>query len=183
MPASPQYEAYYVSISGTSMAAPHVTGAIAVLQGAAKARLGRRLTPDELEAALTGSAVRMSKRDRLYDFPCGGPLVPCGTDTVGTTDAPYAKWQIGAGALDIGASPERPASGPRPAAAEGTIPAGPGELPTAPAITLPPLTKPAPKAVKKPKAKEAHGVQAPQGRIAQASPAPLREDQGEEASA
>ena len=40
--AKPEYEPYYFSSSGTSMAAPHVTGAIAVVQSAAQARLGRR---------------------------------------------------------------------------------------------------------------------------------------------
>jgi subtilisin family serine protease len=134
IPANPQYEPFYTAISGTSMAAPHVTGAIAVLQGAARAKLGRRLSPDEVEKVLTGSAARMTKLDALYDFPCGSvPGLDCGTDTAGTTGAPYAPWQVGAGALNLNAGLASLAATPKPTPPPpAVIPAGPKELPPAP---------------------------------------------------
>lgn len=101
--ADPAHEPFYFSSSGTSMAAPHVTGAIAVIQSAAQARLGRRLSPDEVKSLLAGSADPMTKIDGLWDWPCGTEaFVACGTDVAGTTAQPYADWQVGAGALDVG---------------------------------------------------------------------------------
>jgi serine protease AprX len=108
VPPRPEYEPWYFSSSGTSMAAPHVTGAIAVIQDAASAKLGRRLTPDEVKTLLTRTAAPMTKVDGLWDWPCGStPLfIDCGTDVDGTTGQPYAPWQVGAGALDVGAALE-----------------------------------------------------------------------------
>jgi hypothetical protein len=113
------------------MAAPHVTGSIAVLQGAARARLGRRLTPDEVEAVLTRSTAPMGRKDALYDFPCADqvPGFQCGADVEGTTNAPYARWQVGAGALHVGSAlaaiGQQPAASPPPALPPGLPPPPP----------------------------------------------------------
>lgn len=47
---------YYASSSGTSMAAPHVAGVIALVQQAARAHLGRWLTPVEVRNLLQNTA-------------------------------------------------------------------------------------------------------------------------------
>jgi serine protease AprX len=106
VPPKPEYEPRYVSMSGTSMAAPMVTGAIAVVQSRAAAEVGRRLTPDELKALLASTAAPMTKADGFWDYPCGAIalFVDCGADVNGTTGQPYASWQVGAGALDIQAA-------------------------------------------------------------------------------
>lgn len=103
----PEYAAMYMPLSGTSMAAPHVAGAIAVLQSYAIAKLGRSLTPDEVKQILTASAAPMPKRDLLWDWPCGSApiFVGCGeTKADGMTGQPYQRWQVGAGALDTTAA-------------------------------------------------------------------------------
>ncbi|MDQ3739944.1 MAG: S8 family serine peptidase [Actinomycetota bacterium] len=107
----PQYEPFYAPSSGTSMAAPHVTGAIAVIQDAAEARLTRRLSPDEVKALLARTATRLTKYDALWDFPCGD-LFPCGSDLGGTTMKGYERWQVGAGALNLGAALDTVAKAP-----------------------------------------------------------------------
>jgi serine protease AprX len=112
IPGKPEYEAFYAPSSGTSMAAPHVTGAIAVMQDAAQARLGRRLMPDEVKALLVRTAAPLTGIDALWDFPCGD-LLPCGSDIAGTTMKPYEHWQVGAGALDLHAALDAIARLPR----------------------------------------------------------------------
>jgi serine protease AprX len=57
----------YFDLSGTSMAAPHVAGYVAVLQEAAREGLGRYLTPAEVEDVL---------EDTAYQFEVGGEYVP-----------------------------------------------------------------------------------------------------------
>ena len=95
----------YAASSGTSMAAPHVTGAVAVIQSKALAKLGRRLSPDEVREVLVRSAAPMTKPDLFYDWPCDDVFfLPCGTQSGGMTGAPYQSWQVGAGALDIRAA-------------------------------------------------------------------------------
>ena len=97
-PEAVQYEASYMVLSGTSMAAPHVAGAIAVIQSAARARLGRLLTPDEVRSVLTSSADPMTKTDSLWDWPCGTTLFqPCGGPIDGTTGKPMraGRWARG----------------------------------------------------------------------------------------
>jgi serine protease AprX len=97
----------YVPSSGTSMAAPHVTAAVAVLQSKALQTLGRKLSPDEVRDLLVRSAAPMTKNDSFYDWPCGEPYYPVTCpieDFGGTTDQPYVSWQVGAGALDIRAA-------------------------------------------------------------------------------
>lgn len=56
-PVIPPDTAYYASASGTSMAAPHVAGVIALVQEAALASRGSYLTPDEVKNLLQNTAV------------------------------------------------------------------------------------------------------------------------------
>ena len=112
IPDRPEYEAFYAPSSGTSMAAPHVTGAIAVIQDAAQTRLGRRLTPDEVKALLVKTATPLTKVDALWDFPCG-EITPCGGTFPGTTGKAYERWQVGAGALSVGRAVDAVASLPK----------------------------------------------------------------------
>src|SRR4051812_41733800 len=72
----PEDVPYYVPLSGTSMASPQVAGAVAVVQSAAKAKLGRWLTPDEVKSVLQGSALPMTAKDTYWDWPCDLPLFP-----------------------------------------------------------------------------------------------------------
>ena len=100
----PQDIPYYVPISGSSMAAPHVVGAIAVIDSAARQALGRVLTPDEVKQLLADTAVPMTGRDLMYDWPFCPDLQLCGTVQAGLTGKPYAKGQVGAGYLDVDAA-------------------------------------------------------------------------------
>ncbi|MFL5894887.1 MAG: S8 family serine peptidase [Thermoleophilaceae bacterium] len=105
----PEYALQYLPLSGTSMASPHVAGAAAVIQSYAKAKLGRLLTPDEVKSALVASAQPMTKKDVLWDWPCGSSaiFVGCGETTNGAPDltgVPYQDWQVGAGALNVTAA-------------------------------------------------------------------------------
>jgi hypothetical protein len=86
------------------LAAPHVVGAIAVIDSAAKKALGRVLTPDEVKALLAETAMPMTGRDLIYDWPFCPDLGACGTVVTGLTGKPYAKWQVGAGYLDVDAA-------------------------------------------------------------------------------
>jgi serine protease AprX len=94
---------YYVPLSGTSMASPQVAGAVAVIQSAAQAKLGRYLTPDEVKSLLTSSATPMTRSDLIWDWPCGTSalFVDCGTKISGETGQPYQAWHVGAGMLDV----------------------------------------------------------------------------------
>jgi serine protease AprX len=128
VPPRPEYEPFYVPLSGTSMAAPHVVGAIAVVQSAARARLGRRLTPAEVRTLLIDTAAPMTGTDSLYDFPCA-PLGVCGGEFAGTTGRPYQPFQVGAGHLDVAAAIARlapPPSAGGPGGGGGGAPGGGG---------------------------------------------------------
>lgn len=102
----PEWAAYYEPLSGTSMAAPHVAGGVAVVQSAAIQLLGRRLSPDEVKNILAGTAVSMTKDDLFYDWPCGYPLFfECGERIPDLmTGQPYQDWQVGAGAMNVAAA-------------------------------------------------------------------------------
>ena len=115
-PGKESLETYYTPLTGTSMAAPALTGAVAVMQSAAKARLGRFLTPAEVEGIVTRNADAMTPIDALYDFPCGTPGTECGTapDGLGLTGQPLEKWQNGAGYLDIPGAVAEVEAIPRP---------------------------------------------------------------------
>ncbi len=103
---TPIQNVFYVAPNGTSMAAPHVAGAVAVIQDAAVDKLGRRLTPDEVKQVIEAGATAMSGIDGLYDI-CeweGIPFIedtPCGQDDDTHTQQPYEPWQVGAGYLNV----------------------------------------------------------------------------------
>src|SRR3954452_23564123 len=94
---------YYVPLSGTSMASPQVAGAVAVIQSAAQAKLGRYLSPDEVKSLLVSSATPMTRSDLIWDWPCGTSalFVDCGTKLSGETGQTYEAWHVGAGMLDV----------------------------------------------------------------------------------
>ncbi|MCA1727330.1 MAG: S8 family serine peptidase, partial [Actinobacteria bacterium] len=101
-------DAFYVPVSGTSQAAPHVTGAVAVIQQVAKAHLGRLLSPDEVKKVLMASAAPMTGTDGFWDFPCGTPVtIDCGTSVKNDdrwTDLSgevYQPYHVGAGYLSV----------------------------------------------------------------------------------
>jgi subtilisin family serine protease len=105
----PEVQAFYVAQTGTSMSAPHVAGAIAVIQSKALAALGRQLTPAEVRDVLTSTAAPMTKPDVMYNWPCGEQFfVDCGSrlDSNGPvmTGQPYQDWHVGAGAMDVAAA-------------------------------------------------------------------------------
>lgn len=141
----------YESKSGTSMAAPHVTGTIAVLQSAARAKLGRRLTPIEVKRVLVDGAAPMT--DPAGVAPACTPereiTTGCSEGTCSVTGTcrpalkkgvPYERWEAGAGYVDVrGALREidEMAAPPAPAA-PASAPAPTAEAaPTAPAVTAP----------------------------------------------
>jgi serine protease AprX len=117
-----QYEPFYMPLSGTSMAAPHVAGAVAVMQSEAQTKLGRRLTPAEVRQALIDSSTPMTGVDGLWDWPCGEvPIfVDCGAHVSGTTGQPYARWQVGAGYLDVAGALQRVDALPKTRRGRGT---------------------------------------------------------------
>jgi serine protease AprX len=104
---TPGQHLFYFAANGTSMAAPHVAGAAAALQSAARAKMGRLLTPDEVKSLLSAGATPMPGIDGSYDL-CGtdtpGFDNPCGEKIDGTTGKPYEPWQVGAGHLNLKAS-------------------------------------------------------------------------------
>jgi hypothetical protein len=100
-PEHPTQQVHYVADSGTSMAAPQVSGAVAVVQSAAMAKLGRYLTPAEVKDVLVSTATRMTRLDGLASWPCGIVLRECGEVGSLYTGEPYEAWQVGAGMLSV----------------------------------------------------------------------------------
>ena len=149
-PGAEQYEPFYHAVSGTSMASPHVAGAVATIQSAAQARLGRRLTPAEVKQVLIDSATPMRLTDGFYEWPCGSfdlLLRPCGDPVEGSnTGTTYERWQVGAGYLNVKSALDRigpvgtaPAEATAPGTAPAALPAPPPDT-TATTVrtTLPP---------------------------------------------
>ena len=136
------FDGLYQPLTGTSMAAPALTGAVAVVQSAARARLGRLLSPAEVESVMTGSAQPMTGIDGFWDFPCGD-LFECGSATPpeGYTSEPYVRWQVGAGYLDVAAAVDAVQSMPQP-----EEPTETPDTPVTPAATETPVTPATPAA-------------------------------------
>lgn len=150
-----QYEPFYHPLSGTSMAAPHVAGAVAVLQTQAQAKLGRRLTPAEVRQALIDSATPMTNKDGFFTWSCTNPppFRQCGDTLNGRlTGKPYERWQVGAGYLNVaaaldrvGAAPASTATGggstaPGPTQTQSSLPPPRGGEPEPQPSTLPPAS-------------------------------------------
>jgi hypothetical protein len=139
------------------MAAPHVAGAIALLQSAARRELGRDLTPAEVKRVLVAGAAPMTRPfaeqggcDYLDGVVTGCDPGTChavsealGCEWEDRPRRPYAPWQVGAGYLDVPGALRalhalaRPAQERRPDA-PAPAPAAPGPAPA------PPATAPAP---------------------------------------
>jgi len=60
----------YALLDGTSMATPHITGAVALIQAKAKIRYGRKLTPDQIKMLLQMYSEDVGQRgpDDLFGF-------------------------------------------------------------------------------------------------------------------
>ena len=102
----------YNTISGTSMAAPHVAGIVAVLQQAARETLGRDLTPAEVELALVDSAHPFGAT-RVYEPDTRNPATTTGTS-----------FDAGHGLVDVVAAVEE-VTGATPSADGGGVPCAP----------------------------------------------------------
>ncbi|MFA7636342.1 MAG: S8 family peptidase [Monoglobales bacterium] len=61
----------YARFSGTSMAAPIISGAAAILQRKSKSRLGRYLTPEEMRTVLCMHCENLDKKGRDSSTGCG----------------------------------------------------------------------------------------------------------------
>ena len=84
----------YNTISGTSMATPHITGYVAVLQQVAMMKLGRMLTPAEVENLLVDTAYHFG--DRTWE-----------TDTRNPDSTSGTSFDAGHGLVDMAAAVER----------------------------------------------------------------------------
>jgi serine protease AprX len=91
---------FYAQDSGTSLAAPHVSGAITLLQSAARTKLGRYLTPDEVKRVLVEGAAPMTK-PWSEPPPCDTVTELTGICPVGPQTGHFAPWEVGAGYLDV----------------------------------------------------------------------------------
>ncbi len=84
----------YNTISGTSMATPHITGYVALLQQVAAKKLGRMLTPGEIENLMVDTAYHFGSRTYQTDTRNPG-------STTGTT------FDAGHGLVDMAAAVEK----------------------------------------------------------------------------
>jgi hypothetical protein len=60
----------YALLDGTSMASPHITGAVALIQAKAMIRYGKKLTPDQVKMLLQIDSEDLGDKgpDELYGF-------------------------------------------------------------------------------------------------------------------
>ena len=100
----------YNTISGTSMAAPHVAGYIAVLQQIAVAETGERLTPAQVEDLLLDTAHRFGA-DRTYE-----------PDTRNPDSTTPTSFDAGHGLVDLSAAAGLLAGSPISVVDEGSCP-------------------------------------------------------------
>jgi hypothetical protein len=159
----------YALMGGTSMAVPHVVGAVALLQSAARAKLGRELTPDEVKQLLVQGAAPMMQP---FDEPgtCNrytGPATGCdpgmcsiASEAMGCKPAKptgrYQRWQVGAGYLDVPATLKALDRLAHPPVPEPPAPPAPPVAAAPPASTAPPPAQPRSSSVtpRKPAAKK-----------------------------
>lgn len=92
--AETNWQPYYGTISGTSMATPHIVGIIGVIQQAYKGKHGKFMTPAQVEEVIQRTAIRLGDRGEYVADPQAGNAFA----GVGHSQTHFA-W--GAGLVDV----------------------------------------------------------------------------------